>query len=387
MLSAASESVLKDVKAQSSMLGMLSRMGIQDSSSQVALRKRAMASGSLFGDLEKLNEVLKGGSKFIKGDVYSNEDGELCEKLRDAYLLLLKPEQREGLAELKTWFDVCAGKANNQGKSSVVWSLGASRIGKQIDMRPRPECVARCADRSSKLNEGVKKKETQRQKEKRLKEKEKKKATATEKSGTSNGTGTSTVPSAKPFSFTGLSVGCEKGAEARIDAVNRALKSLSISGTKIVEHPVATTVEEMLAHLKGEIGGKCKNLFLKFSKKKSRTIENDTGLWLVSALHDTKIDTKKLSKHLGYPKELRMGRPDVLKSTLGLVKGECSPFAFINDEKLNVQVILDAAMMKEKVLWFHPLSNTASASITPSDLLKFIAASGREPRIVDFSAL
>ena len=383
MLSETTESLLKDVKTQTSMLGMLSRMGIQDSSSQVALRKRAAAKGSLMENLEAINESLKGGNAFVKGNTYCNEDAELYEKIRDAFLLVLKPEQRERLTALKKWFDECAKKKGGEGKTSEIWTLGSSRIGKQIDMRPRSECVARCANRSAKLNEGIKKKETQRQKEKREKE-EKKKKTETSAKGTASTTPDSTAMS---FSFTGMKVNFDDDAKSRIDAVNRALKSLSISATKTVEHPRATTVEEMLGHLKGESGGKCKNLFLKFSKKKSRTIENDTGFWLVSTLHDTKIDTKKLSKHLGYPKELRMGRPDVLKSTLGLVKGECSPFAFINDEKLAVQVILDAAMMKEKVLWFHPLSNSASTSIAPADLLKFIKASGREPRIVDFATL
>ena len=287
----------------------------------------------------------------------------------DVFQLLLKSETREKYPALNEYF-------TKKGKNHA---LGTTRIGDQIDLVPVSSQVARDSDIARNLNAGVKKKESQRQREKRMKEESKKNDSKKIKKSSEDDL---------VFKFKGLRVEADEDTEKRIETVFKALKALGLDDKVTMKrHPVCATVDEMLAKLSDCKGGKCKNMFLKYSKKKSRSIENDTGLWLVSCLHDTKIDLKKLSKHLDYPKALRMGRPDVLQKALGLVKGECSPLALVNDEEKQVQVIFDSTMMKEETLWFHPLTNQASVGIKPADLMTFVRACGRDVRVLDLESL
>jgi len=45
-------------------------------------------------------------------------------------------------------------------------------------------------------------------------------------------------------------------------------------------------------------------------------------------------------------------------------------------------VVLDAEMMSLRALNFHPLTNTATTSVTPDGLAAFIRSCGREPAVV-----
>jgi Ala-tRNA(Pro) deacylase len=144
-----------------------------------------------------------------------------------------------------------------------------------------------------------------------------------------------------------------------------------------VEHAPVFTVEEA-KRLRGELpGGHCKNLFLK--NKKGR-------LWLLVCLEDRQVDLKALEKYLGAGR-LSFGKPELLWEVLGVEPGSVTPFALINDTETKVQVVLDAAMMKEEALHYHPLENGATTRVTPTELERFIAACGHEPLILDLNAL
>jgi Ala-tRNA(Pro) deacylase len=43
--------------------------------------------------------------------------------------------------------------------------------------------------------------------------------------------------------------------------------------------------------------------------------------------------------------------------------------------------VLDAAMMMQQTLNFHPLANTGTTTISRDGLLKFLEATGHRPRI------
>ena len=66
---------------------------------------------------------------------------------------------------------------------------------------------------------------------------------------------------------------------------------------------------------------------------------------------------------------------------LGVVPGSVTPFAAINDTTGQVTVVLDRAMLDHDVLNFHPLVNTMTTSISKAGLVKFLAATGHEPRL------
>ena len=146
------------------------------------------------------------------------------------------------------------------------------------------------------------------------------------------------------------------------------LHSLGIE-TTTYEHPPVFTVEEAKAHCAHLPGGHCKSLFLK--DKKDR-------LFLLVALDSRPIELNAISKTIGAAR-LSFGRPDLLLEVLGVTPGSVTPFALINDPEHRVSVILDAGMMQEAALNYHPLTNEATTAILPADLRRFIAACGHQP--------
>lgn len=153
------------------------------------------------------------------------------------------------------------------------------------------------------------------------------------------------------------------------------LDSLGIQ-TKTYEHSAVFTVAESLDIEKAMPGGHTKNLFLK--DKKDR-------LFLVVALNDAAIDMKTLHKTLACDR-LSFGKADLLEEVLGIKPGSVTPFSIMNDTAARVTIVLDATMMDEPLLNYHPLENTATTAIACEDLMRFIRATGHEPRILPVSS-
>jgi Ala-tRNA(Pro) deacylase len=160
------------------------------------------------------------------------------------------------------------------------------------------------------------------------------------------------------------------------EALYRRFDALGIRHTTY-HHPAVFTVAESTA-LRGELpGGHCKSLFLKDRKD---------GLWLVVLLEHRRLDLKALADHLKAPR-FSFGSGGLLESALGVTPGSVTPFALINDAERRVRVVLDAEMLEIEPLNYHPLVNTATTAVSPADLLKFIAATGHEPRIIEMAGL
>jgi Ala-tRNA(Pro) deacylase len=157
---------------------------------------------------------------------------------------------------------------------------------------------------------------------------------------------------------------------AREEALMARLSALEIA-TKTHVHAPVFTVEEAQS-LRGALpGGHSKNLFLKDKKD---------GLWLVVAREELAVDLNALSKQLGAPR-FSFGSPELLIKVLGVPPGSVTPFALINDREGRVRVVLDEGMLAADPLNFHPLRNDRTTAISPSGLLAFIRATGREPLI------
>ena len=146
--------------------------------------------------------------------------------------------------------------------------------------------------------------------------------------------------------------------------------------TTTVDHAPVFTVEEAKKVHDAIPGGHCKNLFCKDEKG---------ILWLIVALEDAVIDLKAAKDKIG-SKRLTFGKAELLLEILGVTPGSVTPFGLINDEAGLTHVVLDEAMMRHEQLNFHPLSNDATTTIASSDLLKFIRATGHEPRVVAVSS-
>ncbi len=155
------------------------------------------------------------------------------------------------------------------------------------------------------------------------------------------------------------------------DDLFQRLTELNIEPTRYAHPPLGTVAESR--QLRGEIpGGHCKNLFLRTKKKVP---------WLVVTLEDRQINLKALAEQLGTG-SLSFGSPDRLMQVLGVLPGEVTPFALINDVDVQVNVVLDQEMLTYTLLNYHPLVNTATIAVSPTDLLTFIRACGHDPQIV-----
>ncbi len=157
----------------------------------------------------------------------------------------------------------------------------------------------------------------------------------------------------------------------------RRLDALGIPAATRRHEPLFTVEDGRHLH-EGLPGAHCKSLFLKDKKG---------ALWLVVALHDTRVDLKALQKALGAAR-FSFGKPDLLMEVLGVTPGAVTPFALINAEGgAQLSVVLDARMLAHDIVNYHPLTNDATTAISPGDLLRFVREMGYEPAILDIGAL
>ena len=69
-------------------------------------------------------------------------------------------------------------------------------------------------------------------------------------------------------------------------------------------------------------------------------------------------------------------------ASLGVTPGSVTAFAIVNDVARRVKVVIDQALMAHDSFNCHPLENTATTNIARDDLLRFIRATGHEPRVM-----
>jgi Ala-tRNA(Pro) deacylase len=69
--------------------------------------------------------------------------------------------------------------------------------------------------------------------------------------------------------------------------------------------------------------------------------------------------------------------------TLGVEPGSVTAFAMINDADHRVTLVLDAALMREELVNFHPLTNTGTTQVSREGLLAFLRSLGVEPMVVE----
>lgn len=148
------------------------------------------------------------------------------------------------------------------------------------------------------------------------------------------------------------------------------LEELGIA-TRTLDHPPVFTVAESDEVERQLPGGHTKNLFLKDAKG---------NLYLVVAWASTSVDLKTLPQTINSHR-LSFGKAELLMETLGVTPGSVTAFSVINDTAQRVTVIFDSALLANETINCHPLENTATTNIAREDLLRFIRATGHEPRI------
>ncbi|XP_061173604.1 prolyl-tRNA synthetase associated domain-containing protein 1-like [Saccostrea echinata] len=148
--------------------------------------------------------------------------------------------------------------------------------------------------------------------------------------------------------------------------------------TETIEHPQVFTVEQALPHLENTEGKFAKNLFLKDKKKR---------LYLFCAPHDAEVKLNDLAKMVGASGGLRFADSSVLEEKLGILEGSVTVFGIINDTENEVKVVLDQRLLDQTYpkVWFHPMVNSATTSISSSDLKIFIDKTNHELLVINLS--
>ena len=167
----------------------------------------------------------------------------------------------------------------------------------------------------------------------------------------------------------------ENGTQARISLFS-FLDSLEIQYQTIEHLPIFTAADaEKVNNPIPNAHINTKNLFLKDDRQ---------CYWLISALQETQIDLRALSKQLP-AKNLRFAQPELLRQYLNVEPGSVTWFALFNDKDNRVKAILDKAIFNYPLVGFHPLVNTATTVVQSTALIQFAQALNHEYLLYDFS--
>jgi Ala-tRNA(Pro) deacylase len=156
------------------------------------------------------------------------------------------------------------------------------------------------------------------------------------------------------------------------------LSMLSAMGIRAptVRHPPLHTVAESQA-LRGEIpGGHTKNLFLR---------DKGGQYFLVTVEENATIDLKRIHHAIGATGRVSFGRPEAMMELLGVTPGAVTLLGLVNDTQGKVRIVLDAALLRQTAVNVHPLTNEATTSIAPADLLRFLDATGHRPLVLNLA--
>ncbi|MFM9942185.1 MAG: prolyl-tRNA synthetase associated domain-containing protein [Hyphomicrobiaceae bacterium] len=147
--------------------------------------------------------------------------------------------------------------------------------------------------------------------------------------------------------------------------------------TSTVDHEAVFTVAESDRLHRELPGGHTKNLFLKDAKDR---------LFLVVAEGHTLVDLKQLHKTIGAAR-LSFGKAELLQEVLGVTPGSVTALALVNDRAGRVSVVVDERLMAYDIINCHPLVNTATTALARDDLMRFLRATGHEPRVLPLTGL
>ncbi len=142
---------------------------------------------------------------------------------------------------------------------------------------------------------------------------------------------------------------------------------------RTIEHPPVHKVEDALPYWAGLDALHTKNLFLKDAKG---------ALWLISLPSDRRADLKAMATTLG-AKKFSFASAALLEAVLGVRQGAVSPLALVNDAGRQVRLALDRALAEADAVSFHQLENTATMVLDREDFIRFLAALGVVPAIIE----
>ncbi len=159
------------------------------------------------------------------------------------------------------------------------------------------------------------------------------------------------------------------------DELLQALAEGGIEASTVFHPPVFTVAESRA--LRGELpGAHSKNLFLRAAKGE--------GFFLAVLEEHRQVSVNALARAAGWPR-VQMASAEDLQAMLGVAPGSVTPFGLVHAAPGTVRLVLDAALaLAPGLAWFHPLVNTASTGLRPTDLLRFLAGRGHLAQVLEF---
>ena len=156
-----------------------------------------------------------------------------------------------------------------------------------------------------------------------------------------------------------------------LENLYRSFEELGIQ-VKTHEHVPVFTVEEA-EKIDAEIpGARSKNLFLKTDKR---------SYVLVTLLCWDRLDLKAFAKAVGLGKT-SFASSEALMEHLGVIPGSVTPFGLLHPNARNIPLYIDAEMMEQEWLNFHPLKNDRTTTIHRDDFQKWLQKLGQSYEIV-----
>ncbi|MGI6029485.1 MAG: prolyl-tRNA synthetase associated domain-containing protein [Candidatus Heteroscillospira sp.] len=171
--------------------------------------------------------------------------------------------------------------------------------------------------------------------------------------------------------------GAPADAENRIDAEKRAYAFLSSLGIEYLraDHEHTDTIEACAAIEKLLDVHVCKNLFL--------CNRQATQFYLLMMPGHKSFRTGTVSKILGVSR-LSFASAENMERLLGLQPGSVTVLGLLNDTGHQVQLVIDADVLREPYIGCHPCISTSSLKIRTADLMeRILPALGVTPRIVE----
>jgi Ala-tRNA(Pro) deacylase len=139
------------------------------------------------------------------------------------------------------------------------------------------------------------------------------------------------------------------------------------------DHPPVFTCEEELRHVPESGAARTKNLFMRDRRGRRHLLLVTLCSKSVSIADFTETaDADRLS----------FASPERLMKHLGVEPGSVTLLGLVNDAAHAVELYIDADVWSAPRIHAHPLRNDATLVLSHADVVRFLAATGHQPRIV-----
>ena len=139
------------------------------------------------------------------------------------------------------------------------------------------------------------------------------------------------------------------------------------------DHPPVFTCEEELRHVPESGAARTKNLFMRDRRGRRHL--------LLVTLCSKSVSIADFAETSGADR-LSFASPERLMTHLGVEPGAVTLLGLVNDTAHAVELYVDADVWSAPSIHAHPLRNDATLVLSHEDVVRFLAATGHQPRIV-----